>query len=1002
MNLFDPLKKTFQGEIFDNSAFRSIYATDASEYREIPLGVAYPKNQEDIKELIRFAHQNKISLIPRAGGTSLAGQVVGNGLVIDISKYLHAILEINTTDQYAWVEPGVVRDILNQQLSKDGLFFAPETSTSNRACIGGMFGNNSCGANALIYGTTRDHVLEAKGFFSDGSPFHFKNIENLNDFIDNQKGDALEHKIYKTLWEVLSNVDTQQEITKGFPDARIIRRNCGYAIDELILTDPFIKNIDSNNSNVKSKPFNLCALLAGSEGTLAFVTSLKVKLTPLPSLHKAVIPVHTRSIAETLQGNLIALNFKPSAVELIDNTIIKLSLENRSQIENIGFLNTNEHLDQLTLLAIEFTESTAAELEEKCNLCIQELKKEGIGFHFPILKGVELNHVWNLRKAGLGIMSNLKGDAKARSFVEDSVVLPEDLPAYYAEFDQICKDRKIESVYYGHISTGEIHKKPILNLQNPEEFQLFSEIALLDAQLVKKHKGSISGEHGDGRLRGPLIPFMLGNKNYELLISLKTLFDPNHIFNKGKITNTPPMDQNLRETPDLQHLKVKSYFDYPETDGFEKAVQKCCNSGDCRKSHLFSGAMCPSFQATNDEYFSTRARANLLREYLFTPSKLNHFLDQTQLITSQDSETHLEYNEEDIYKILSWCLACKACKAECPSQVDMTKLKAEFLQHYYDKHGIPFRTKIIGNYPIINDLGSYFTPIYNWMVTQKQAALLLKKIIGFAPKRSLPTLGKGSLYKWHQKRNVSNKTNLKKVYLFCDEFTNRNDTEIGKKGILLLEALGFEVIMIKSAYSGRTYLSKGMLKSARKCAEKNVKLFSDLISEETPLIGIEPSAILSFRDEYPDLVDETIKKEALHLAKHAFLIDEFIADRFKKGEIRPTLFSQEQKYIIFHAHCYQRALSDKSASITMMEIPLNYTVTLIDDGCCGMAGSFGFEKEHYEISQKIGELELFPAIRARAKGSVIAACGTSCRHQIKDGTEEHSYHPLEILFDALI
>ena len=1000
MNLLDLYKKSFQGEIYDQSSYRYIYATDASEYREIPIGVVYPKVNEDIKLLIQFALENKISLIPRAGGTSLAGQVVGNGLVVDISKYFNHIIEINESEQFAWVEPGVVRDILNQHLSQKGLFFAPETSTSNRACIGGMFGNNSCGANALVYGTTREHILEVKGYLSDGSDFYFKNIENFPHFIRNLNKDSFEYKIYDSLWAILSDSQNQQEIKNHFPEKQIIRRNCGYAIDELIYSDLFSTQDDQTNKS--EHPFNLCKLLAGSEGTLAFVTAIKVKLSPLPSIHKAVIAVHTHSITETLKGNIIALKLKPSAVELIDNQILKLSLENRSQAKNIDFLDVENHKETITLLAIEFTEGSEDELLAKCSQCIQLLKMEGIGFHFPILKGSNLNNVWNLRKAGLGIMSNLKGDAKARSFVEDSVVLPKDLPSYFAEFDQICKENKVDVIYYGHISTGEIHKKPILNLQKVEEYQLFSFIAQWDAQLVKKYKGSISGEHGDGRLRGAFIPFMLGNKNYELLISIKNLFDPNHIFNVGKITNTPPIDQNLRVNPFSIHISNQSYFDFPETDGFENAVNKCCNSGDCRKSHLFSGAMCPSFQATNDEYFSTRARANLLREYLQTPSKLNQFFDKKRSNTSGNTSLYLEYNEEEIYKILSWCLACKACKAECPSQVDMTKLKAEFLQHYYDKHGIPLRSRIIGNYPIINELGSYFSSIYNWTVTNKKASNLMKKVIGFAPKRSLPTIHKQSLYSWIKKRGDQKPNTLKKLYLFCDEFTNRNDTEIGKKGILLLEALGFEVLIIKSAFSGRTYLSKGMLKSARKCAEKNVKLFSPLISDETPLIGIEPSAILSFRDEYPDLLNGNLKSKAIHLSKNTYLIDEFIALLMEKGDIDRTKFSREQKHILFHAHCYQKAISDKSASIRMMQIPINYRVTLIEDGCCGMAGSFGFEKEHFEMSQKIGELILFPTIRAYQNESMIAACGTSCRHQIKDGTKVDSCHPLEILFDALL
>ena len=994
MDRLDNLKTSFKGEIFDQPAFRFIYATDASEYREIPLGVAYPKNHEEIQQLIQFAQKHQISLIPRAGGTSLAGQVVGSGLVVDLSKYFNTISEVDIESQSVWVEAGVVRDDLNKKIHSMGLFFAPETSTSNRACIGGMLGNNSCGANSLIYGNTRAHVLEAKGFLSDGTFVHFKSIPE-NSFQDHTfDQNSLESKIYKSLFEWLKIAETQEEIKNYYPDPKITRRNCGYAVDELILSAPF----QQSTKEQAAPEFNLCTLLAGSEGTLALITDVKVKLSPLPSPYQAVIAVHCDSVHEVLLGNLIALQHQPSAVELIDDQIIQLSLTNPSQQENISILQIDPLHPEINILAIEFTEKDSSTLISKCEQTILALKKEQIGYHHPILDHKTLSKIWQIRKAGLGIMSNWKGTAKPKSFVEDSVVLPEQLPSYFAEFEAICKEKGILFVSYGHIATGEIHKKPVLDFQNPEHYNLFRELALMDAHLVKKYKGSISGEHGDGRLRGEFIPLLLGEKNYHLLVQIKNLFDPNHILNPGKIVESPPMDQNLRETPAIQQAEIPSYFDFEETDGFVQAIKKCCNSGDCRKSALQGGTMCPSFQAQQEEYFSTRARANLLREMILNTSQDNPYRKYIQHIQKDT----LSYSDKDIYEILSWCLACKACKTECPSQVDMTKLRAEFLQHYYDRHGIPFRSWVIGNYPIFNELGSFVSPLYNFVITNKTVSRWFKKIIGFASQRSLPTIHSTSLWSWHHKRMKTVPSTTKKVYLFPDEFTNRNDVEMGQKAILLLEKLGYQVLMVKSAFSGRTYLSKGLLKRATKCAIKNIQIYDPLINENAPLVGIEPSAILSFKDEYPDLVQGKLKEKAQQLSKNCLLIDEFIVQEFKKGNITSSQFTTVSKKIIFHTHCYQKVLSDKGISVQMMEIPQNYTVELIDDGCCGMAGSFGFEEEHFEISQKIGELKLFPAIRDRKEGTAIAACGTSCRHQIKDGTQEHSYHPIEILYDALI
>ena len=966
---FPALESQLDGELFYNQTYQYLYATDASAYREEPLAVVYPKNAEDIRKVIDFAAKYGYALIPRGGGTSLAGQVVGNGIVVDISKHLNQVLEINAQEQYAWVEPGVIRDDLNVVLKSKGLFFAPETSTSNRATIGGMFGNNSCGGNTLIYGSTRQHILEAEGFLPDGSRVCFKPL-SYHEILEKRQSENLEGQIYEGLYQYLKEESVQDEIKREFPNPKLIRRSTGYAVDEILDTALFRPD---------APPLNLCTLLAGSEGTLFFAVKLKIKLSQLPPKHQAVIAVHTHSVLDTLHGNLIALKFHPTQIELIDHTIIRLSLENKSQAENHFFIQDSPQ----AIMAVEFSETDENILEEQCRNCIRALQENGIGYHFPVIKGADCSKVWNLRKAGLGILANLKGDEKAVSLVEDAAILPEDLPAYFTEFDAFMAEKGLKCVYYAHISTGEIHKKPILNLKEKQGLQLYREIAEKDAALVKKYRGSLSGEHGDGRLRGEFLPYMIGNANYQLLRQIKLLFDPQNRFNRGKITDTPPMDTALRTHPNLPVLDLKTYFDYPETDGFLRAVEKCCGSGDCRRSYIHGGAMCPSFQATGDEKLVTRARANLFRELLY-------------------AEEEKAFENRELYDLLSLCLACKACKSECPSQVDMTKLRAEFLQHYYQKRGISFRSWLIGYYPIFNELGAYFSGIYNFVIQNKITSNLFKRLVGFAPQRSLPRIYRQSLYSWHQKRKTALHSPIKTVYFFCDEFTNRNDVEIGKTALLLLERLGYNVQTVKHPFSGRTFLSKGMLKKAKFYAEKNVQIFGNIISENTPLIGLEPSAILSFRDEYPDLLRGESKILSQKLAQNTFLIDEFLCAEFQKGNISSEQFTGKVQHIIFHAHCYQKAISDKTCSKTIMEIPKNYTVTLLKDGCCGMAGAFGYEKEHYDLSQSIGELVLFPAVRNAAPETLITACGTSCRHQIKDGTGKVAWHPVEVLYRALV
>ncbi len=963
------LSEQLEGDLFHDTTIRTLYATDASAYREMPLAVAVPKTNADITKLIAFAKQNKTSIIARTAGTSLAGQVVGNGIIVDVSKHFTQIIELNKEQNWVRVQPGVIRDELNMFLKPHGLFFGPETSTANRAMIGGMVGNNSCGSNSVIYRSTREHLLEVKVFLSDGSEVVFSEL-SIDDFHAKCELDNLEGAVYKNLRGLLSNYENQEEIRKEFPKKTVERRNTGYAVDLLVDTAPFRAGGDD---------FNFCSLIAGSEGTLAFITEIKLNVVPLPLKETGLLCVHFNSIDESLRANLIGLKYHPSASELIDHYILECTKGNIEQSKNRFFVQG----DPGAILVIEFIRATREEIIDITQKVEAEMRAAGLGYHFPVLFGEDTKKIWTLRKAGLGLLGNLPGDEKAVPVIEDTAVDVNDLPAYIRDFNEILTKHGLHAVHYAHAGSGEIHLRPIINLKTKEGNQLFRTIAEEVATLVKKYRGSLSGEHGDGRLRGEFIQQMVGEKNYQLLQAIKRSWDPENIFNPNKIVDTPPMNTMLRYEPGQFTPAFKSIFRFHQQDILQHAEQ-CNGSGDCRKTHLSGGTMCPSFMATRDEKDSTRARANILREFLTHSDKLNRF------------------DHKEIYEVMDLCLSCKACKSECPSNVDMAKLKAEFLQQYYDANGVPFRSKLIANFSASAKLGSLMPSVYNFFVSNPFIGNLIKRVSGFSVKRSMPKLSEATLLHWytqHKKEMIAK--GQRKVYVFCDEFTNYNDAHIGITAILLLEKLGYEVVIPRHEESGRTWLSKGLLRKAKTIANKNIALLSPLISASTPLLGIEPSAILTFRDEYPDLASDEQLEAATEMTKNVFLIDEFIANEIMNGNISKEQFTLEKKLVKLHGHCQQKAISSVAPSVKLLSLPENYTVEVIPSGCCGMAGSFGYEKEHYDLSMQIGELVLFPAVRNQSPETIIAAPGTSCRHQIKDGTGRQALHTIEVLYQAL-
>ena len=866
--LYRDLAEKLSGEFLFDATTRLVYATDASSYRQIPQAVAYPKSVEDIQTLVAFASDNNTSLIPRTAGTSLAGQVVGAGIVVDVSRYFTAILEHNQTENWVSVQPGVVRDELNAYLKPRHGYFGPETSTANRAMIGGMVGNNSCGSNSVVYGSTREHLLEVKAVLSDGSLATF-NANSISEYQSQLASEGtLESSIYREIHALLADEANRNEIKEKFPDPDIPRRNTGYALDLLMNAEPFDQN---------APLFNLCKLIAGSEGTLAFITEIKLRVSPLPKPRVALICGHFDSIYDSLVATQVAIKYDPTAVELMDHYILDSTRNHRLYSQNMFFVEG----EPKAILVIELRGDVDENIQVRANKLIEELKNKNLGYHHPIVWNENTGKVWDLRKAGLGLLSNMPGDAKPVPVVEDTAVTVRDLPAYIQEFNQIMTRYGLNCVHYAHAGSGELHLRPILNLKTTEGNAMFRTVAEEISVLVKEYRGSLSGEHGDGRLRGEFIPFMIGDKNYELVKKVKEIWDPNNIFNPGKIVDTPSMNTQLRFDPGQVTPDYETMMDFSATEGIVRAAEQCNGSGDCRKTEISGGTMCPSYMATRDEKHTTRARANIFREIAGRENAGNPF------------------ESEQIKDVFDLCLSCKGCKSECPSNVDIGKLKTEIQYQYQKARGITFRTWLIGNYSKMNKIAGLIPGLYNIMISFKPTAALIKVISGFAIKRSLPKLNSITFRHWFETEKESNfgVTELpptkKEVLLFLDEFTNFNDLRVGQAVVRVLIKLGYQVILTQTGESGRSFLSKGLLDQAKIIANKNVNELKEQVSADTPLIGIEPSAILSFRDEFLDLADD--KEGAKRISAHTFIFEEFLADEIDKGNVDKDLLLSFQK-----------------------------------------------------------------------------------------------------------
>jgi len=959
------LRIQLKGELHNSPLYQSMYATDASIYRAFPLAVAYPKNIDDLKLLIDFASTHQTSIIPRSGGTSLAGQCVGEGIVVDVSKHLNKILSFSAEKKQITVQPGIVRDELNAFLAPYGLFFGPNASTSNRCTIGGMFGNNSSGTTSIKYGVTRDHVISCKLLTSDAHEVEI-NALTEDDFYQLIQISSPVGRLHQKMHNFLNDEKLQQNIKKKFPSKEIHRRNTGYALDELLNSEVYSRGSKSN--------FNLCKLVAGSEGTLGLVTEITLQLQDLPPEKTLLLACHFDSVIDSLEAVNVAIRHSLYTCELMDKTILDCTKDQLKYKAYRFFIKD----DPEAVLMLELKSDSEVNLNEQTKNLISDLEKQTKVGHIAILRGDDIQKAIELRSAGLGLLGNINGDKKPIACIEDTAVRLKDLPSYIADFSELMKKHNQKVVYYAHAGAGELHLRPILNLKTEVGKKQLEEISREVALLVKKYKGSLSGEHGDGRVRASFIPLLIGDELYESLKTVKSIFDPNHIFNPNKIVDALPITEDLRFLKD--EPKLASVMRFQKEGGLYKAAEKCNGSGECRQSFTGNETMCPSYHVTKNEVDTTRARANALREFL----------------NSKVENNGMEL--KDLKETFDLCVSCKACKRECPSSVDVSAFKAEYLQIKMDEEGVNWCDWMFGNVHKMNQLNIKFPFLYNFATQNQILSKFTKKLLGVHPKRSLPKLPKRSLisrFKYYENKFNQLHHPIKEVYIFIDEFTNYFDAEVGEKALELLLHLNYKVRFINHTVSGRALISKGFLRKAKELSNQNVLLFSDLVNEETPLLGIEPSAILSFRDEYLELSDHP--KKASELSKHVFLIEEFLIDEAQKGNIDFSRFYSYKKEIKIHVHCHQKALSNSKITFDLLNLLPNSKVSLIPSACCGMAGSFGYEKSHYDVSLAMAKQSLLPSVLKSNLETIIVANGTSCRHQIKDASQKKALHPVEVL-----
>jgi FAD/FMN-containing dehydrogenase/Fe-S oxidoreductase len=945
------LSKRIEGDIHFDRYSRLLYSTDASMYQIEPIGVIVPRHKGDVQAAIEIANTFNVPLLPRGGGTSLAGQTVGHALVLDFSKYMQKVLEVHPEELWCRVQPGLVQDELNAHVRPMALQFGPDTSTSNRATIGGMIGNNSAGAHSLTYGKTLDHVLELTVLLADGSEVVLKDL-SAEALETKSQADTLEGRVYREIARLAR--EHQGEILARYP--KIMRRVSGYNLDEFI----------------KPQPFNLSRILVGSEGTLGTVVEAKMRLVPKPKW-TAMDVIHFYSDQEALECSQVVLQTAPYAMESTDRMILNLARGNIEQSRKLGFVQGNPD----SLLMVEYAGESEAEVREQvCKL--EELRKrERIGYAATLaFKPEEVKAIWGVRKAGLGLLLGTKGDKKPIAFVEDTAVEPTKLPEFIKRFRKIISAHDAVAGYYGHCSVGCMHIRPLINLKEPGEMAKMVSIANEILDLVLEFNGAMSGEHGDGLARSHFNKKLFGANLYEAFRQVKRAFDPKNLMNPGKIVDAPAMTEALKISPQYKTWEPQTTLDFSGQGGFARAVEMCSGMGECRKK--LDGTMCPSYMGTLDEEHSTRGRANALRAVL------------------SGKVPHEEFAGKRLYEVMDLCLECKACKAECPSNVDMAKLKYEFLDHYHREKGLPLRNRIFGGIERLNRIGSQFAPLSNWFVGSGLNRWLMETFAGIDRRRPLPRFAESPFEDWFEEHKGESDGSKGEVVLFHDTFNNFNTPDVAIAATRLLERLGYIVRLVNKRCCGRPMISKGMLAEAKNNAAWNVDQLAPLVAQGVAVVGLEPSCLLTLRDEYPEFLRTG---DAKRVSENSFLLEEFLQRQINAGKVSlPS--SNGRRNALLHGHCHQKALVGTAPTVVILKAA-GFEVSEIDSGCCGMAGSFGFEKEHYDLSLTIGNRRLAPAVKAASTEVEIVAPGISCRQQIEHLTGKKAKHPAELLWERL-
>ena len=949
------LRRKIKGDVLFDDVSLYLYSTDASLYQIQPIGIVLPREKEDIIQSIRTAAKYGVSILPRGGGTSLAGQTVGHSLIIDCSKYMNAILELNADEKWVRVEPGIVRDELNDQIKQTGLHFTPDVATSNRATVGGMVANNSAGTHSIIFGKTVDQVIELHAVLGNGDEVVFTELSE-DEYQKKIKQDDAEGKIYQVVRSVIQT--NEEEIRTRYP--KIMRRSGGYALDELL----------------DQEKWNIGKLICGSEGTLAFVTEAKVSLAPLPEA-TGILIAHFDDLYDALRAVAPVVDDAPAAVELLDRAVVNLAAQNLETAE----LTTLVQGDPTALLLIEFFGNDENEVATKINQLSKKLKNElKVSACTHALSSADQAAIWKARKAGLGLLMGMKGDYKPLAFIEDAAVPVKVLPEYIRDVNEVLHEYKRDVIIYAHVSVGLIHVRPILNIKQDEDVEIMRKISEQVLDLVMRYGGMMSGEHGDGLVRSFHNKKFFGPKLYEAFHEIKNAFDPHRIFNPGKIIDAQSIEKNLRIGPRYNTRSIHSHFHYAEDQGFNRAVEMCTGVGACRKT--LNGTMCPSYMVTKDEEHSTRGRANALRAAL------------TGKISSE------QFTTKRLYDVFDLCFACKGCKAECPSNVDVAKLKYEFLAHYYDEHGTPLSVMMFSRPDILGRLSVPFAGIVNRLLKSHTGRFAIEKLLGVDRRRTLPFFANSTFEHWFKHHHVNGQENKRpQVVLFDDCFLNYYETEIGIASVRVLEALGFEIILAKAGCCGRAQISNGLLRTARPAAESVVDKLSQYVDQGLTIIGCEPSCVSAVKEDYPDLVRDVPK--AKKVAENFIFIEDFVMQELHQNSTKNAFQALNQE-VLYHGHCHLKALYGTGTSKGVLSKAAGCSVTEVDSGCCGMAGAFGYEKKHYDISMKAGERRLFPAVKSLQEDNVVVANGFSCRHQIEHATGRNARHAIEVLADALV